>query len=228
MMEWGNIGRPSRGDGDQVIYYRRPLKNRQGQPAENPGWITWGDSLSGTKLRDYVRRGFEPLMDFGTINTTQRMQRAYGSKTSEAEGGWTNDRWLWEPILSHPDGPAQFPVSQILAFGWHHPERCPVPDVVFPQLVGKKVKEYRCPERCGRAPFVEYDGFGAIGPLATHLRVMHEWDRTALIAWGQSVGIDFNKPDVGGELISDFSYEGYREKRQAAKPRAQVEVETVG
>ena len=199
--QWAAFAQPNSGSGDQIIYYRR---KRSGQ---DPGWIVYGDSLSGTKLRDKVRLGFEPLMQFGVINSADRDARMYGDKSHPRDDTMTKDRYIWEGILSHPDGPAEFPVEQIIAFRWYRSENCPVPDAYFPQLVGTKITEYICPERCGRPPFVGVDGIGGVGVLRTHLRVMHGWDQNNLQAYGQRVGIDFNKSDVSESLVREIGYD---------------------
>ena len=186
MQEWGQS--TGRNLGDQIIYYRRPKLNKLGEPAENAGWITWGDSISGTKLRDFVARGFEPLMKYGSLNNKERRLRA------EAEG-WPPGRILWDAILTHPDGPAEFTLEQIMAFRWYRPEQAPVLNVRFPQLAGQTVREYRCPE-CSRPPFIDIEGVGGITGLGNHLRIMHGWDRVSLNAYGDRVGINFNQTDV--------------------------------
>lgn len=222
MMEWGQLGEPQKGAGDQIIYYRRPRKG------ENAGWITWGDSVSGSKLRDYVRRGFEPLMQYGTINSAHRNASAFGTKSSPAQSGWSNERYIWEQILTAEGGPEEFPVAQIIAFRWYRPENCPVPDAVFPQLRGVKIKEYRCPE-CRRAPFVDVDGAGGVTGLANHLRITHDWDRVSLNAYGDRVGIDFNRVDVVDAPVTEYEANTAERPRQRAPRRESIaEVETVG
>ena len=190
--EWGRAAAGTgRNLGDRVIYYRRPV----GEDKADSGWIVWGDSASGTKLQDFAIRGFEPLMKYGRINDPKTEKRA-------EEESWSMERRVWHAILSHPDGPAEFPVEQIITFHWYRPELCPEPGVRFPQLSGK-VREYRCPE-CNRQPFIDVNGVGGITNLASHLRILHRWDRTNLMAYGERVGIDFNAPDVGTQLVRDF------------------------
>lgn len=193
MQQWGALGGPGRGQGDRVIYYRKPN-----------GWITYGDSVSGTKLRDFVARGFEPLMQYGYINTQGRDNRRFGTANQEREAGMTEGKYIWEQILSHPDGPAEFPLEQVIAMRWYRPENCPVEDAYFPQLAGKKIREYNCPEQCGRAPFVDIEGAGGMSGLRTHLRIMHGWDQANLLAYGERVGIDFTHPDVVEAPVHDF------------------------
>ena len=201
-MSWDAFAQPNAGAGDQIIYYRRPRKG------EHAGWIVFGDSLSGTKLRDYVKRGFEPLMQFGIINSAARDRARFGDKSTPADSTMTMARYEWEAILTHPDGPAEFPIEQLVSNRWYRPEHCPVPDAHFPQLVGKQIIEYTCPEHCGRPPFVGVDGVGGIGTLRTHLRIMHRWDQANLQAYGARVGIDFNKADVEMLATSEYVYGG--------------------
>ena len=202
--EW-SPGKPQSGAGDQIIYYRRPKKG------ENAGWIIWGDSISGSKFRDYARRGFQALLQYGTINTVERDNRAFGTKISppapefrDLTMNMFHARYLWEAILTHPDGPAEFPVEQIVTARWYRPENVPVADVIFPQLKGLKIKEYNCPERCGRPAFVDIDGVGGVTSLANHLKISHEWDRVNISAYGDRVGIDFNKLDVVLAPVTEY------------------------
>ena len=200
--QWSE-GQAQKGAGDQVIYYRKPDKGLEA------GWIVWGDSLSGSKYRDFVKRGFTPLEKYGTLNNIQRTLRAFGSKVAPPAVEFTEANplagqlWIWEQILTHPDGPAEFPVEQVIAYRWYRPENCPVA-CSFPQIKGLKIQEYRCPERCGRPPFVGVDGVGGVTGLANHLRIMHEWDRTNIMAYGDRVGIDFNKFDVVDLPVQEY------------------------
>lgn len=193
----GQTGSMGTGKRDErVIYYRKP-----------DGWITWADSESGTKLRDFSIRGFQPLFEYGVV--TGYMDRE--QKTPDPGS-------VWGPILRHPKGPAEFPVEQIVALRWH--TEPPIP-VKFPQLQGMKIVQYQCPE-CSRAPFAELkDGeevvLSAIKSLGTHLTTMHDWDRLALLRWGDRVGIDFDAIDARVEV----PYE-YEEKPEVEE----VEVET--
>lgn len=212
------LGVTGRGAGDQVIYWRRPMVSMfSTMPADNPGWITWGDSLSGTKLRDYLSRGFTPLMQYGVINSKENAERF------RADG---NGRQIWGLILSHAMGPAEFPVNQVLTFGWYRPERCPLAGVFFPQLIGRKVREYQCPE-CNRPAFVDLDDAPAVRRLAIHLRLIHKWERLDLMAYGERLGIDFNEA-VGG-LVTDYEVAGVgatpADVNEVARPS--IEVETV-
>lgn len=208
---------PGRNMGDQVMYYRRPLYDQYGNKAENAGWITWGDTTSGTKARDYMIRGFELLRKYGVINT------AANEKLADEEKIDANLR-VWAPILRHPDGPGEFPLDQVLTLKWYRPEFCPIPGVVFPQLEGQKVREYRCPE-CTRPPFVDdIAGVGGIRALAGHLRIMHKWDRTNLMAYGDRIGVDFNKVDVTDVAVQEYSPDTTPKRRGKAQPSVPVEV----
>ena len=56
MTETGSMGTGKRDE--RVIYYRKPN-----------GWITWADSESGTKMRDFAIRGFSPMLKYGAITS---------------------------------------------------------------------------------------------------------------------------------------------------------------
>jgi DNA-directed RNA polymerase subunit RPC12/RpoP len=170
---------------ERVIYYRKPSN---GGPED--GWIVWGDSESGTKLRDRAILGFQPLFDYGAITGYMDREQKIPDPGS-----------VWGPILRHPDGPAEFPISQIVALRWHIDP--PIP-VKFPQLQGMKITQYQCPE-CSRAPFAELkEGdkvvLSAIKSLGNHLTIMHKWDRLALLKWGDRAGIDFDAVDAKVEV----------------------------
>ncbi len=146
-------------------YYRRPLTG------EDAGWIVIGPvSGNGTAVEDFISRGFEPLKKYGHIDP--------------------NEKNKWKKILEHPDGPGEFPLSQIMDLRWWRTQDCPLPGVHFPQLVGHKVKEIPCPD-CKR-PFFAVDGEGGVGELARHLRIMHGWDTKQLDTYGERVGINFD------------------------------------
>jgi len=194
-----------RGLGDEVIYYRRPFLTRDGEPAENAGWITWADSFSGTKLRDYEVRGFTPLRKYGRLNTSLR-ERQLAERIEAGEQMTPRQyqaEYIWGAILRHPDGPAEFPVEQILQLGWY--KNPPVKGVTFPQLRSHKVKEYRCPE-CRRL-FPEFDGKGAAQPFGNHLRIMHGYDRSNLMTFGDRIGIDFSAIEGGGVYAEEYSFD---------------------
>ena len=198
-----------RGLGDSVIYYRRPFLTRDGDPAANAGWITWADSLSGTKLRDYEYRGFTPLRKYGPLNDEDRLNETLHRAKKE---NWTkrqfDNEWIWGAILRHPDGPAEFPLDQIMAFRWYEPAQCPLrgvnPVELFPQLRGHKVKIHRCPQ-CART-FAAVDGFGAAEPFANHLRIMHEYDMVNILNFGQRIGIDFTGVEYGTTEAKELTF----------------------
>jgi hypothetical protein len=190
-----------RGMGDEVVYARRPFLTRDGEKAANAGWITWIDTLSGTKLHDYQTRGFTVLNKYGKINSVQR-ERALENRLLEGEVMTPRQydaEYIWGPILRHKDGPAEFPLEQILEMRWYEARNCPIKDMeparLFPQLRGHKVKHYQCPQ-CSRY-FAEVDGVGATRPLANHLRIMHEWDMANILNYGKAIGIDFAAVEFG-------------------------------
>lgn len=201
---------PGKGLGDEVVYYRRPFLTRDGETAENAGWITWGDSLSGTKRRDYETRGFTLLTKYGKINSLPR-ERALEERIFEGEVMTPRQysaEYIWGPILRHPDGPGEFPVDQILAMRWYEAKSCPIkgvnPAELFPQLRGHKVKHFGCPQ-CARN-FAEVDGKGASQPLANHLRIMHEWDMANILNYGREIGINFAHMEASGTTVTEIDF----------------------
>ena len=188
-MNEGTTGSMGTGKKDErVIYYRK-----------SNGWITWGDSESGTKLRDMNIMGFQALFDYGVI--TGFLDKA---------GDQPDPGSVWGPILRHPKGPAEFPVDQIVALRWHTDP--PIP-VKFPQLQGMKITQYQCPQ-CARAPFAELKKgdeivLSAIKALGNHLTIIHKWDRLALLRWGDRVNIDFDAVDA--KEVVPYEYEEAKE-----------------
>lgn len=205
------------------LYYRRP------NTGEQKGWIVVGPR---THVEDYTMRGFEPMWKYGIV---ERHERVFENAQGDA---YVFNQW--RPILSHPDGPAEFPAEQVMILRWYKPEDCPVPGTAFPQLAGHKIKEYKCPE-CDRPPFAARDGLGGVEPLGRHLRLLHSWDRASLVKYGETVGIDFDAiysnieqeyEFVGGVvegkapaqeksdvLVGEFDCEcGWKPKANAKKP----------
>lgn len=178
---------------DRAMYYRRPSVDRVGRPLEQAGWIVIG---SRTHQENMQLRGFEPLHQFGYIPSADPELRDDDGKPAPL-------RSPWYPILAHPDGPKVFPAEQVLTFRWYNADECPNPNAKFPQLGGHKVTRYPCPE-CTRI----FDGIDDMGVgirgLATHLRLMHRWDRPSTLEYGKQVGIDFNV--VYGDLKETFEF----------------------
>jgi hypothetical protein len=209
LSEYAAYSTSGRGMGDEVIYYRRPFKTRDGEPAENAGWIVFADSLSGTKLRDYEVRGFTPLRSYGRLNDEERLNDVI--KRSKRER-WTprqfDAEWQWGQILRSPGGPEEFPLDQIMTLRWFDPQQCPIKDIdpvdLFPQLRGHRVKKYRCPQ-CPRS-FYEVDGAGAAEPFANHLRIQHDYDMQNILVYGDKIGLNFTAVQYGGEQSEEITF----------------------
>lgn len=140
------------------------------------GWIA-GSDTQPSKFITMTRKGAVLLPQFPPI---------------------TDSKDYWGPILRHPDGPEAFPVDQIIAYGWYRPENVPVKGIRFPQLKGQKIVEYPCPENCRRV---------FLNPihLASHMRIIHDYQRHEIIAYGVAAGIDFSKLPGGRETMT-FDY----------------------
>lgn len=235
---------------DQPIYFRRPATNRAGRPLEHAGWIVVG---SFTNRSHMEFRGFEALFQkYGFLPQNDPEIKDY-------DGNPAPLRSIWYPILTHPDGPKEFPLDQVMSnrwfekagleqvFGWGN---APEPQRLFPQLgqIKEKIIKYRCPD-CAE-PKREFVDPGGPSALAKHLRIIHEWSRQEMNAWGDRHGINFSEVygDPRSEVVFNMEPEAQRlscdiceyvvpedsqkpaaslrmHKMNAHKP---VEVETVG
>lgn len=196
---------PNRKQSEVVIYYRRPNNREWG----NANWIVWADSQLN-KLAIFQLQGYEPLFKYGPIG---RANCHYDS--AEA----------WAPILNHPDGPAEFPVDQILSYRWHDPAFLPKgvrKDIVFPQLEGLEIIEYDCIE-------CDHKTFRQAIHLARHLRNAHDYDRAEIMALGERLGIDFTKEFAPKSRRTTVYHAGDRQSTarsadgEAAAPRYTVQ-----
>lgn len=166
---------------EKCMYYRHPQVWSPDSPQEqrNPraGWIVFAGN-NRDRMADMMERGFQPLRKFG-------LAAKNASWSKEAQG--TPDQYgPWGAILSHADGPRQFPLSQILAHRWYDPRYCPVPGVVWPQLAGQEIVEYSCPDCTDRT-------FPLALHLARHLRTQHDWTVDDLVKFGEAMGLDFRR-----------------------------------
>ena len=177
-----------------VIYYRHPerwpdQRNPRGRKNDRAGWITWGDSQPEKRL-SMLARGFEPL----------NLRDRSGAPVRLWDADPAFDRYgPWGPILVHPLGPQQFPVSQLLSMRWYDPDQCPVPGTRFPQLAewvrnGGSITEYVCPE-CNDRTFAKPEH------LARHLRNTHTYTREDIVALGKEMGVDFTRELAGSGTI---------------------------
>ena len=160
------------------------------------GWIVWGDTQPSKQLA-MMQLGMQPLPQYGHI---------------------TDSSDVWGPILRHPQGPSEFCAEQVITFRWYQESDCPVKGVKFPCLAGKKIVQFPCPE-CQRHPFHE-----AIH-LASHLRIMHGYDRAEIIAYGTATGIDFMKIPGGREVI-EYQYDSTPAKIVQEEPEYDIAVVT--
>ena len=181
---------------ETYIYARRPDKEPDAR------WIV---TLARTSLEDYMIRGFEPLWKYGRPNRK-------------------GDANKWVAILSHPDGAKEFPVEQVMQFRWYRDEDNPLPGTKYPQLVGHKVKEYKCPE-CRRI-FPAFDGLGGIEDLGRHLKIIHSWDRASLVRYGEKVGIDFDA--IYSNIEKTYEFDGSAVGKAPEEAPEEPGIETVG
>ena len=167
---------------EKVIYYKAPEITVMGKPYANASWIDWGDSQSSKRMV-MIERGWIPLTKFGPVR---------------------DSLFPWVTILMHPDGPAMFPVEQLLSQRWWNRDilkaQWPAeprtyygtptmpsgftPERLFKQLAGVQIVEYQCPQctdRTVRTPM----------GLFQHLSITHDWDTKDIFTYGEKAGIDF-------------------------------------
>jgi hypothetical protein len=171
----------------KVIYARRPLTDvNTGKAIQMAGWVTWiDDDVQTGELWRKMAMGWVPLRKYGFL----------GTKEGEAdpEGNWAK-------ILKTPGGPSEFPVDQLLEFGWFDPERVPVHGVKFPQLRGMKIPLYPCPECSDRM-------FQKPIHLARHCRNAHSYDRKDIQDLAEQLDINLVKEMYGDrQKLQTYDY----------------------
>lgn len=138
------------------------------------GWIIGGPAWPD-EVRKAGERGETPLPQYGTWLPSRRgAVDTRGMPFDPLNEGWR--------ILFQRGGHKEMPVSQVVAYGWHiNP---PYKGVDFPQLEGLEIESYECPE-CRLRPTSDPLA------LADHMRLMHDYTRQDMRAYGEEVGIDF-------------------------------------
>ena len=206
---------------ERVIYYRAPERLTDGRKYEQAHWIGWGDTQQSAQLAK-MQRGWIPLPKYGYVD---RKPREDGPDTAFEIYG------AWGIILCHPDGPAEFPADQIITFRWYKEENLRmslnqnIPPtlkvknglVQWPQLRGMTITDYDCPECHNVQRHKTVD-------LAYHLRISHGYDRADVIAFGNQLGINFEKEMVeSGRIRNTFAFE----EDEPEEPTAEEQEEAV-
>lgn len=115
------------------------------------GWITTAPAplFDEERMRD---KGATPLPQYGMYN---QEQLGDGMRPLLAN----RYRYILEKGGAH-----EFTAEQIIELGWH--KRCPVPGIVFPQLEGVTLDDFKCPY-CPNRLFYTDSG------LLRHTQAMH-------------------------------------------------------
>jgi hypothetical protein len=143
-------------DSAVYIYWKKGPTDAAGQPARDAGWVTVAQANPQEFMRQSIK-GMTPLHAYG------RFQFPYDAATKT----WV-DRERFKLIFAR-GGAREFPVSQILEYGWHRTP--PYSDVQFPQLAGVEIDEAMCPT-CRRT-FTGLPHITAKDLLAKHESVAH-------------------------------------------------------
>ena len=129
--------------GGLFMYWKKPADSPE------PGFIVI-DGGHPVDLAEFSKRGFTPLWKYGQFEDFDKSAK------------WDMRRDPWRRILEL-GGAEEFPIEQILEFGWH--KRPPRKGVVFPQLAGIEVEEHKC-SYCRRV-------FRALEDLQRHESIAH-------------------------------------------------------
>lgn len=192
---------------EKNLYYRHPETWSTGTAQEKPNaranWIIWAGN-NRDRMADMMERGFTPLRKFG-------IAARYAQDEPQSQG--TPDQYgPWGAILMHPEGPAAFPISQIMTYRWYDPRHCPVPGVVFPQLDGVEIAEYACPDCNDRV-------FSMALHLSRHLRAQHDWSVDDVVKFGAAMGLDFSREFTKG-VKNVRTYSAGQDERPATRGEA--------
>ena len=162
-------------------YYRR----------DDNGWIitapVWPSYRSDMEFKGYVF-----LPQYGTwVHGTP-----WGNTNRDDRGiGYNALQEPWRRIFAR-GGAKEFPVTQIIAYGWH---RQPAyREVTFPQIKGVKIYDLPCPE-CSRV-FGSMTEDEAVANLRTHLTSTvdrpHSYSPTDLRELGKELGVNFDSARI--------------------------------
>lgn len=179
---------PGRG---QHGYYKR----------RRDGWIITGGCWPSAKA-DKEYKGFEFLPTFGTFLMSFGDDISQSNQRDRSGRRFFPHKEPWRLMLQHPDGPAQFPVSQIIAYRWHL--RPPYREVRFGQMDGVTVTDLFCPE-CENGIFSADNEQDAVDMLRAHLSSKindtHQYRPEDFRSLGQQVGVDFFAPRRGARPV---------------------------
>ena len=176
----------------------------------------WAQMASGRDERVIYYRRKNGWITWGDSQASKLLVKIQKGATPLAQYGEIKDsKDLWGPIL-RAGGAHEFPVEQVLTYRWY--KDCPVKGVRFPQLAGVKIIEFPCPE-CARE-------FHSPLHLGSHLRVMHGYDRSEVLKYGEAMNIDFSKVPGGKEVVS-YDFAEAQEAAAEVIHDAEYEVSTV-
>ncbi len=205
------LGGRTPGKWGKAIYWRRPQENFLGEEDAHAGWITTDDADSQKRL-NRMELGYTPLTKFPPVRRSKEK---------------------WVPILSHPEGPAQFPLSQIIEMRFYDPRvlRRIWPDIprkylepgvgparLFPQLRGVTIEQIPCPN-CRQRDFHKAEH------LFNHLHTTHGFTVEAIYAYGKQEGINFSR-SIDGRAVTSVTFGAAEDEPDDEEAVAPVAVAT--
>ena len=166
------------------------------------GWVVVA-STTPSNRNDYEYKGFTYLPKYGDFKNGTNEGRAKQLERDDRGMPWNPAVEPWRLIFQR-GGVEEFPVEQVIAFGWHiNP---PYREIVFPQLEGVDVTTQFCPE-CKKGVFASTDPRLAAESLRTHLTAgvnsRHSYTPTDMRELGKEMKIDFDSARPGHRVKTD-------------------------
>ena len=167
-----------------------PGRSEHGYYRKKNGWIITGNVGTPANKSSYEIQGAIYLNLYGFWRPGSADGQAKPEERDRNGTPWNPAIEPWRRIFQE-GGANEFPVDQIVAYGWHR--RPPYREVTFPQLQGVAVFDLPCPE-CDRI-------FGSLNEretaqmLKTHLtsrtNTSHSYTPTDLRELGKEWNLDF-------------------------------------
>lgn len=182
------------------MYWRMPDQKGKG----HDGWIAYVASHPN----EYAKRtkaGWAPLAHLGSFTHAERSVDTRNVPFNSAREPWR--------VLFQNDGEAEFPITQLIAYGWDITP--PYNEVTFPQLAGIDVPRFLCPE-CNLRPVAKAQH------LMQHLVIGHSYLRRDVLDYGKEAGIDFTRVMGADEQSVSLEAAAPRLKERELTPTAAV------
>ncbi len=178
-----------------------PGRGKHGYYRKTNGWVVVAATTPSNRS-DYEYKGFTFLARYGEFINGTGIPRADQNERDARGTPWNPAVEPWR-LIFQKDGAKEFPVDQIIAYRWHI--RPPYREVKFPQLQGREITNYGCPE-CTKGVFASENPAEAAIMLRTHLTSAisdsHKYTATDLKTLGTEWEIDFESQRLGRRHVT--------------------------